>query len=439
MSLRVLKSFLLERRTAANSIPITSWWIVILSVIVAATASLSARECSQTPNWQAQVRNYAQARDWQSAMRLVDEEVARAPQDMDVRAWRARVLAWSGRLAAAEAEYLEILKVTRADPDDWMDLSGVYLREGKVQEAQQAIDTAEGLDPKRADVHAARARVLRAAGKRDEARTEFENALNLDPTSAEARDGLLSVRSEPRQELRFGEDNDLLSFTNDYHAEWVSLVSRWTSRWTTNLAGDLYQQAGVQAGKFVGSVTLRQSNWGAATVGGAIGHNQTVIPKSEAFFDLDRGFKASDASFLRSVEFDYAQHWYWYQASRILTLTGGAIAYLPQEWTLSLRATGARSAFAGTGAEWRPSGLARLGFPLARWRNTRLSGNLFFAVGTENFAVVDQIGRFASQTYGGGLKFQITARQDITGYGGYQKRTQNRSDTSFGLNYGIRF
>ena len=52
---------------------------------------------------------------------------------------------------------------------------------------------------------------------------------------------------------------------------------------------------------------------------------------------------------------------------------------------------------------------------------------------------VDQIGRFASQTYGGGLRFQFTARQDITGYAAYQKRTQDRNDTSFGLSYGIHF
>jgi hypothetical protein len=174
-------------------------------------------------------------------------------------------------------------------------------------------------------------------------------------------------------------------------------------------------------------------------VGGAIGHDNAVIPESEAFFDLDHGWKIGETNFVRAVEFMYGQHWYWYQSSRILALNGGAILYLPQEWTFSLTATGARSVFSGTSAEWRPSGISKLGFPLARWGDRRLSGNVFFAAGTENFAVVDQIGRFASQTYGGGLKFQIASRQDITGYAGYQRRTQNRTDTSFGLSYGIHF
>jgi len=70
----------------------------------------------QTPDWQTQVRKYSEAHDWESALRIVDQEVVRAPQDMDLRAWRARVLAWSGHLADAEREYLEILQVSRNDP-----------------------------------------------------------------------------------------------------------------------------------------------------------------------------------------------------------------------------------------------------------------------------------------------------------------------------------
>jgi tetratricopeptide (TPR) repeat protein len=393
----------------------------------------------QPPDWQAQVRKYAEAQDWKSALRVVDQEVARAPQDMDVRAWRARVLTWSGQIAEAEKEYLEIVKVSRTDPDNWMELAGVYLREGKAEEALRALDRAVELDPKRADLRAARGRALRAAGERNEARMEFQKALNLDPTSTEARAGLTSLRREPRHELRFGQDNDLFNFTGSNHDEWASLVSRWTPYWTTSVAGDFYQRGGADAGKFVGSVTRRQPKWGALTLGGAIGHDNAVIPKSEAFFDLDHGWKISEANFLRAAEFDYGQHWYWYQASRILTLNGTAIVSFPQEWTLSLGATGARSAFSGTGAEWRPSGIGRLGFPLAHWGERGLSGNIFFAAGTENFAQVDQVGRFASQTYGGGLRFQLSARQDVTGYAGYQKRTQNRTDTSFGLSYGIHF
>ena len=181
------------------------------------------------PNWQVQVRAYVEAKDWDPAMRLVEEEIARAPQDMDVRAWRARVLGWSGKLAEAEKEYLEILKVSRTDPDNWMGLAGVYSREGKIEQAQRAIRTAEELDPQRSDIRAARARILRTAGQRKEARSEFQSALHLDPGSTEARDGLASVRRGAQHELRFGQDNDRLNYSADFHDEFVSVVSQWTS------------------------------------------------------------------------------------------------------------------------------------------------------------------------------------------------------------------
>lgn len=393
----------------------------------------------QPPGWQAKVRKYSEAQDWNAALRIVDQEIARAPLDTDVRAWRARVLTWSGNLAEAEKEYLEILKASRNDPDNWMGLATVYLREGRALEALKALDAAVELDPTRADLHAARARALRAAGKRNEARLEFQRALNLDSASVEAQAGLISLRPEPKHELRFGQDADLFNFANANNDEWMSLASQWTPHWATSVAGSFYQRGGANAGKFVGSLTRRQSKWGAITVGGAIGHDNAVIPKSEAFFNLDHGWKSGETAILRGVEFIYGQHWYWYQSSRILTLSGTTIVYLPRDWTLSLGTTGARSAFSGTGSEWRPSGISRLGFPLAGWGAKRLSGNAFFAVGTEDFAQIDQIGSFASQTYGGGMRFEITTRQDVTGYGSYQKRTQDRTDTAFGLTYGIHF
>ena len=408
-------------------------------LLVSVMAASAVRGEAQTANWQVEVRKYCENQDWESALRTVEHEVSRAPQDMDVRAWRARVFAWSGHLAEAEKEYLEILKVSRNDPDNWMGLANVYLREGRTVEALRALDVAVQLDPTRTDVHAARARVLRAEGERNEARLEFQNALNLDPTSEEARTGIASLRPEPKHELRFGQDNDVFNFADANHDEWTSLVSQWTSHWATNVVGSFYQRAGVEAGKFLGSVTRRQPHWGAITVGGATGDDNAVIPKSEAFFDLDHGWKGGETTFVHAVETVYGQHWYWYQSSRILTLTGTAIVYLPREWTFSLGVTGARSAFSGTTAEWRPSGLIRLGFPLANWSPKRLSGNVFYAAGTEDFGEVDQIGRFASQTYGGGLRLQLTARQDLVGYCSYQKRTQNRTDTSLGLSYGIHF
>jgi tetratricopeptide (TPR) repeat protein len=415
------------------------WWRVITVTAVMFFGLNTTVGQAQQPEWQVQVRKFAEQQDWATALRIVEQEIARTPLNADVLAWRARILMWSGHLVEAETEYLTILQMSRTDPDNWLGLANVYLREGKTQEALHAVDTAVELDPKRADLRAARGRVLHAVGENKKAQLEFQQALALDPGSIEARGGLGSFDSETKHELRFGAGNDLFNFAGANHDESVNLVSRWSRQWATNVGMYTYQRGGVEAGKFVGSVTARLANWGALTAGGAVAHDKAVIPKNEAFFDLNRGLKTSQTGWVRGIEFAYGQHWYWYQGARILTLGVSTIVYLPRDWTFSVTATGARSAFSGTGAEWRSSGAGRIGFPLAQWSDKRLSGNLFYAAGTEDFAQVDQIGSFASQTYGGGLRLQFTARQDFTSYASYQKRTQNRTDTNFGFSYGIHF
>jgi tetratricopeptide (TPR) repeat protein len=402
-------------------------------------AFATAVSAQDPPNWQAQVRTYCETRDWPSAIRILDAEITRTPKDLDLKAWRARILTWAGRLEEAEQGYCEILAVDRRDPDNWAGLAAVCLREGKNEEALRAVEVAVQIDPKRADLHAAYARILRAAAQRSEARAEFEKALSLDPASAEARAGLITLRGQPKNEIRGGIESDSLSYTVPNHAQSVSLITRWTPLWSTDIGASFYQRSGILAEKFVGSLTARAPSFATITAGGAIANDNAVIPKSEAFFDFDRGLTNHDAQILKGVEFQYGQHWYWYQTARILTLNGTAILYLPRDWSLTLGATGARSAFSSIGAEWRPSGVARLGFPLVAWSTARLSGNILFAAGAENFASTDQIGRFASQTYGGGVRFEYSSRWFAAFTYSYQRRTQNRTDSYTGFSYGYRF
>jgi hypothetical protein len=342
-------------------------------------------------------------------------------------------------LQQAEHEYIEILAVVHNDPDLWMDLANVYSREGLSEQAKQALAKALTLDPGRADIHAARGRLLRSTDNLGEARLEFQKALNLDPASEEARMGLLSLRGAPKHELRFGSDTDLFNFADANHDEGVSLASRWTSRWKTVAVGSFYRWGGTDAEKISASVTRSIPTWGALTLGGAIGHDNGVIPKSEAFFDYDKGWRLTHGALLHGLEIDYGQHWYWYSTGRILTINELTTFYLPRAWTWSLGLTGARSDFPQSETEWRPSGVTRIGFPIVGNDQPRLQGNLLFAKGTENFAQVDQIGHFSSQTYGGGLRWQLTDRHYVTGVAAYQQRTQDRSEISFGFTYGIRF
>jgi tetratricopeptide (TPR) repeat protein len=413
--------------------------LLFLFIVGAAFFGFTTRGQQAEEAWQVQVRKDTDTRRWDDALRLIDQETARSPDDMDIHALRARVLTWAGRLAEAEREYGEVLKVERNDPDSWMGLGSVYMQQGRMAEAIKAANRAIELDPQRADLRAARAHILNASGDVGDARLEFQKALALDPGSTDARSGLFSLRDDGKQELRFGFDDDLFSFAPANHDQWVSLVSKWTPRWTSSAAGSLYQRGGINAGNFIGSVTANQPLWGALTIGGATGHDNGVIPETEAFFDLDHGFKISEDQLVRGIEVIYGQHWYWYTTTRILTTNETAILYLPRDWTWSIGLIEARSHFSDTPIDWRPSGSTRLGFPLGHWSERQLSGNVFFAVGTEDFAQVDQVGSFASQTYGGGLRFRLTARQDVNAYVAFQQRTQDRAQTSFGFSYGIRF
>jgi hypothetical protein len=372
-------------------------------------------------------------------MRIVEREAARAPQDTDVRAWRARILLWSGHIVESEREFRLLVRAAPQDPDLRLGLASALGREERWKEALRELDAAVEVDPKRVDLHAARGRALRALGRTADARQEFVKALQQEPASEESRAGLLSVRAEPKHELRLGTDTNLFNFAGTYEGEWVSLTSHWTEHWGTNFAGNFYQRNATIAGKFIASATGRSKRWGGLTLGGASAHDRGIIPETEAFYGYDRGWRIGESGLLQGAEATLEEHWYWFTAARILTLNGTATFYLPREWTWSLSLLGARSRFSSTAAEWRPSGTTRLGFPLAARGERRLSGNVFFAAGTENFALVDQVGRFSAQSYGGGFKFKFTRRQDVTAYAAYQKRTQDRTQTSFGFSYGIHF
>src|SRR5690348_3804293 len=245
--------------------------------------------------WQAQVRRYSELKDWVSAMRIVDQEIARAPRDMDVRAWRARVLAWSGNSGEAEREYLQILQVSKSDPDNWLGLANVYVAEGKIEEALRALDAAVALDPGRADVHTAPGHTLALAGDRKNARLEFQQALRLDPANGEALAAQKSVLGEPKNELRVSQEDNAFNFTNPNYSQWISVRTQWNRNWSTTFVGNFFQWNPTEAAKVLASVTGQLPKWGALTMGAAAGHDNGVLPKSEAFFELAHGWKTSEA------------------------------------------------------------------------------------------------------------------------------------------------
>jgi Tfp pilus assembly protein PilF len=389
----------------------------------------------QASDWQSEIRQRIAAHQLDDALSIAERRLAEAPQDMEARGWRARLLAWSGQWREAETEYRRVLETNPHDVDLLLGLASVLSWEKRFEEAIPILEQAQQLEPKRTDVCVTLGRDYSALGSTDQAREAFRKALALDPSNATAQAGLASLVEEPRYQLRFGADIDTFNYTDTAWAYTTSLRAQISSRWVANVSGGAQQRFGKDAGRFLSSVTYQLTRRDALTVGGGVAHDQGVVPKAEGFFEYGHGFHLGTRGMVRGLEASYHQHWFWFEGAHVLALTPSILFYFPREWTWSVQVTAARSRFSGLAAEWRPSGLTRLSFPLYR----RLSGNVFYGVGTENFALADQIGRFSARTFGGGARYRFAQRQELAGYVFAQDRSQGQSQISFGFSYAIRF
>ena len=391
-------------------------------------------------DWVGEVRRLAAAKQFAEARQFLDRRLAASPSDMEALGWRGRVHAWSGDWPAAERDYRRVLEAVPGEAEIMLALADVLGWQQRHAESLQMIERAAPLvkgAPLEAEAELRRGRQLRALGRGDESRAAFAAALRLEPANSEAKSALAAFNASAplRHEVRFGLDYDTFNFTGDAQAYTLSLRSNVSSRWVTNASVSFFNRFGEKPVRGAGSVTYIASRRDAFTVGGAAAHHQGIIARNEFFFDYNRGFRISETAPVRGMEFNYAQRWLWFRDARIFTITPMAILYLPRDWTFTVQTTAARSRFPGTAAEWRPSGSARLAFPV----HEKVTLNTFFAVGTENFARVDQVGRFSARAWGGGGRWQFAPRQDVSFYSFYQDRSQGRSQASFGVSYGFRF
>jgi len=404
-----------------------------------ASRGLLAQSAAALPpapgDWEKQVRSLLAANQPQAALQVTEGRLAQAPGDTDALGWQGRVLLRLGRLPEAEAVFQRVLSVTPKDADLLLDLALLRRRQGRPEDALELLKRARAADPNRADLASEEGRVLRALGRTREAREAFLAAQRLAPDDSQTKLDLQSVAEAPRMELRLGTDVDTFNYTNTASAYELGLRTDWDAHWITYFETSYWDRFGGQAQRNLGQVTFKPKAHTGITVGGTWNHDEGVIPRSEAFFELDQGGTVPGHHFIRGLEFNYHQQWYWFSTARVLALTPSAIVYLPREWMWQIAVTAARSSFPALAPVWQPSGITKLTFPVI----SRLTANVFFAVGSEDYAVTDQLGRFAAQTWGGGLRCQIRSRQYLQGYVFYQNRTQQRSQTSFGLSYGLRF
>lgn len=413
----------------------SGWLAYALCLLLAAPGVCHA----QSQDWQAQIRARVSAHDLPGALAIADARVKAAPDDAEAHAWRARILAWTERWTEAEAEYRTALAEAPKDADILLGLAQLLYWQQRANDSLALLDRAQILAPQDAAIAFQRAVVLAALGRRAEAERAYQLAHRLDPENADVRKGLASLQGEPRQELVIGNETDAFNYTSAANTQAIALISHWRWNWITTFGADSYQRFGEQAVAFTGGTTWRITHADAVTLGGAAAHDSGIIPKSEAFLNYDRGIHVSKSGFLRDLEASFGPHWYWYRDARVLTLTSDVLLYLPLEWTWEVTGIAARSRFSGSPASWKPSGLSRLTLPLGHIASRKLSGNVFYQLGAEDFAQVDQISSFSAHSYGGGTKFELTPHQAFNFFAAYQKRTSGQTETTYGVGYDFHF
>ncbi len=385
-------------------------------------------------DWQRQVNSAVDQHRLPEALAIVVRRLTDVPDDMEAHAWRGRLLAWTGHWQEAEAEYRLVLDKFPTDVDVLAGLADVLVWQQKYAEALTVLEEARSAAPRSPEVLVRCARVLILLQRTAEARAEFQTVLIFDPANPAAMLGLAGLTGASKFDLRIAEEADFFNYTDNAQVETLTLTARWNGRWTSGVGVSPYHLFGENAVKIWTDLAYRfhQNNW--VRVLGAAANPQDVVPESEALIEYGHGFRFSNP-WIKGLESSYQEHSLWYRGAQVVTLNTTQIAYLPREWTWTLSVTGSHTRFADGESDWVPSGSTKVGFPLIR----RLSGSALFAVGAENFAQVDQIGRLSARTYGAGLRYRFAESQDVTAFLARQEREHGQKQTSLGLSYGIRF
>jgi len=103
-----------------------------------------------------------------------------------------------GRLAEAEAEYRESLRLNPDSAPTHYNIGLVFSAQGKYQQAAAEFQNAIGLDPNHAGAHNNLGAMLHAFGRIDEAAAEYRRAIALKPENGEAHNNLARLLTSQR-------------------------------------------------------------------------------------------------------------------------------------------------------------------------------------------------------------------------------------------------
>jgi hypothetical protein len=410
-------------------------YILLLASIIVFIPTSAVFALQSDGDWLTRVRALVEAKDLLQAENVTNDWLKAYPNDLDARAWQARLHAWTNHWEQAESEYRALIALSPRDADLLAGLSDVLTWQHQDQEALIYIEQALELDPARIDIALRRAQALQRLRRTPEARIAYREILARDASSIEARKSLEETGSARRHELRFHSELNSLSYADNASSFSLSIRSRWNSRWATQGTFSQHHRFGESATGASAGATLNFSPQNAFTIATSIANDNGIIPRATAELEYSHGFHLSETGPVRGLEAVYRQHWMWYRDARVLVLSPSTIIYLPKELNWQIQFSSTRIAITGDSRDWKPSGSTRLSYPFAN----RASAYLLFAAGSENFEYADQIGRRSARTWGAGIRLAVAAGQEILGYVHYQKYSGGQTITDLGASYALRF
>lgn len=418
-------------RTQSHGIDDAGWRVVLAMVLIVFTSgSLPAQDSN---SWVTKVRAQVAQNDFAGAVRVVDERLQTAPDDLEAQGWRARILAWGGKWAEAEAQYRNVQRNAPNDVDILLGLSDVLFWEGKLGEAASLLEQAQELQPANYEIASRRSKLDAAIREQRASEAVQANAV------ARASAGKQSISESygtdaPRYSASLSSETDLFSFTSPVQAQSVSFGVNWNSRWSSNFSGLSYRRLGQAAAELSTGVSYRISKNNSLAFSFGQGTHQQIAPLRQMSVDYDHGLKLH-LGWVRGVEVTAHSANVWFDGSQVTVLGGSAIAYLPRDWMWTFTASQARTDFYVAGSSWSPAASTRLSVPILH----RLRLDAGFGVGAENYSNIDQIGRISARTYSGGAHVRMNRLQEFSVFVAYQQRSREQTQTSIGGGYGFHF
>jgi tetratricopeptide (TPR) repeat protein len=136
-----------------------------------------------------------------SAMQLLEKEIALQPDRIDYHVAYANVAVRSGKYDIAIREYKKYLDKLPNSPGVHLRLGETFRRKGDLNAALESFQKAKASDPKNPVVQVQLAMMLEVLGRRDEARPVYDEILQIQPDNVIALNNLAYALAEEGKDL----------------------------------------------------------------------------------------------------------------------------------------------------------------------------------------------------------------------------------------------